>query len=58
MTKKEIVPGVYGAVGVESRVNGVAIKMKEAFFCSEPSSVAELTDAIETLTQIRDALDG
>lgn len=51
-TRHEIVPGVYGKVVVESRVNGVRIKMTEAFYC-DPE---DLTDAIQTLTAIRDAM--
>lgn len=51
-TRQEIVPGVYGNVVVESRVNGFRIKMTEAFYC-DPE---DLTAAIATLTAIRDAM--
>ncbi len=51
VTKKEIVPGVYGAVKVHDPGSEyVRINVDAAM------DVDELTDAIETLTQIRDAL--
>jgi len=55
VTRKEIVPGVYGKIEVESRVGGVRIEMQEQFYCDQ--NVAELRAAIATLTEIADALE-
>ena len=52
VTKKEIVPGVYGAVEIYDGQSG-RVGIKWHGFTSRD----ELTAAIETLTQIRDALE-
>ena len=55
VTRKEIIPGVYGLVTVENRVGGCRLAFpRDNFFCAENAD--ELTEVIETLTQIRDAL--
>lgn len=50
VTKKEIVPGVYGKVVVE----GEFVRMEDTIMGR--ANLGALNDAIETLTQIRDAL--
>lgn len=56
VTRKEIAPGVYGRVVVEHNCAG-----QFCFHIYRPKITwkrDDLTDAIKTLTEIRDALDG
>jgi ribosomal protein S28E/S33 len=62
VTRKEIVPGVYGRVCIGEK-EGDTVMMKLANRLGKPDHVtyhfmtaAELTAAIDTLTQIRDAM--
>lgn len=52
VTRKEIVPGVYGNVWVDANVSGGF----NVGFKSYSTTTADLTAAIETLTAIREAL--
>lgn len=52
VTRKEIVPGVYGCVAVsDETADGVRVKLEVARM-----SASDLTAAIQTLTEIRDAM--
>lgn len=56
VTRKEIVPGVYGMVTVENRFGGCRLAFPcDNFFCAE--NAYELRAAAETLIQIADALE-
>ena len=56
VTRKEIVPGVYGLVTVENRVGGCRLALpRDNFFCAD--NVDELRAAIATLTEIADAME-
>ena len=56
VTRKEIVPGVYGLVTVENRVGGCRLALpRDNFFCAD--NVGELRAAIATLTEIADAME-
>ena len=62
VTKKEIVPGVYGCVSVSHAWPKLAVALidpnvKADHIGHANLTKAELTDAIETLTRIRDALE-
>lgn len=61
VTRKEIVPGVYGCVSVSHAWPKLAVALidpnvKADHIGHANLTKAELTDAIETLTQIRDAM--
>ena len=53
VTRKEIVPGVYGNIVITSSVNDFTM----ISMVDHPMTSGELTAAIATLTEIRDSLD-
>lgn len=59
VTHKEIVPGVYGHVNVDNGRKGVGISISKdhSAYSFLYMSIADLTAAIATLTEIREAME-